>query len=651
MRNQNNKKIVRTTCANDCADACSILVYVEGEKIVKLTGDPDHKITRGFICKYNRQEPERLYNQGRVLSPMKQIHGSWKKISWDEALDTIAEKIRHYQTRYGSLSILHYQGAGSFGALKMLNRRFFNLIGGVSTIAGSICDGASIFAQTCDFGLQTLHDLEDMLNSKVIILWGKNPAATQRHFIPFLKMAKKKGAVLIAIDPIQTQSTSICHHYYCPRPGSDIFLAIGIGKILLENDMINKDFIDSYTIGFKEYRDILDGFSISDLAKRCDLSVRDIEEIAFLYGKHKPCGIWLGFGVQRHNLGGETVRLIDALGSITGNIGISGGGVNHQLSSFQYFNPDIIGKNFAVCKRTLLKPLIGEEILKAKEPPIKMIFVNGGNPVNQCPNSKKVMDGFKSVDFVVTIDSFLNDTADLSHIFLPTSRYLEEDDVVGSYGHHWIGLMKKVVNPPSGVKSDLEIFQALSERLGIQKEMAGSPNEWIKRIIAPLENEGVSLEKLEEGTIRSPLAPPIPFEKGSFLTDSGKIEFIRQLPPLTEKEDRAYPFYLLSTHSANWLNSVMHLSDQNKLPEVFLHPLVGKEYGIQDGEEINLKSMVGELKVKTLYHNGVRKDMVVVHQGRWIKNGGGVNILTENVMTNVGESAAFYATKVKIEKI
>ena len=241
-------KVVTTACTRDCPGACSILAYVDNGKVVKLRGNPDHEITGGFLCdKAARYLEERLYNPERIVYPMRKQNGDWIRISWKEAIDLAASYIKSVIKKYGSLSILYYQGYGSRTALRLLNRRFFNTLGGVSTLYGTLCSGTGVSGQELDFGVRISHDPLDHLNSKVIIIWGRNPAVTDIHLWRILKKAKKKGAILVTIDPIETKTAEQSDIFIQPAPGSDIYLAMALSKIILRKGLVDWNFIKKNT--------------------------------------------------------------------------------------------------------------------------------------------------------------------------------------------------------------------------------------------------------------------------------------------------------------------------------------------------------------------------------------------------------------------
>jgi len=441
------EKTIVTTCALDCPDNCGMLAEVKDGRIIRLKGNPEHGHTKGFLCQKGYKYLNRVYSSNRILSPLKRSNDGWKRISWDEALNTIAEKIRFFLEVYGNGSIMHFQRSASWGASKHLVRRLFNLMGGVTGTKGSLCAGSVMAAQQSDMGARLGNDPEDVLNSKVIIIWGRDPAKSSIHYLPILKRAHQKGARLILIDPVRTKTASICDEHIALYPGSDGHLAIGMAKKILEMGLIDSSFVKDYALGYEKYVSLVSSFYMKEISERCRLEPKEIERLALTYAENKPASILLGYGINKWVHSPEMIRLIDALGAITGNIGRSGGGINHGFQTRRLFDLKVLAPVAARYRREIPEPVLGQGILDAADPSIRMIWINGSNPVVSCPNSYKVIRALKSLDFIVVVDHFMTDTADLAHIFLPTTTFLEEEDIVVSWGHNWIGPVNEVIEP------------------------------------------------------------------------------------------------------------------------------------------------------------------------------------------------------------
>lgn len=644
-------KTVVTACTRDCPGACSIIAHVENDKVVKLTGNKKHEFTAGFLCRNTRNYlKDRFYSSKRILNPLKKENGEWKKISWDEALDIAADKLKTTKEEYGSTSIFYYQGFGARTALRILNRRFFNLFGGVSTLYGTVCGGIGQAGHELDLGERISHDPFDHLNSNVIIIWGRNPAVTDVHLWKILRKARKNGSLLIVIDPVKTDTAKMADIHYQPAPGSDAFLAMALSKILLHENLIDESFINNHTKNFEEYKKIIDGFDLDYLASKCDISVKKLEELAKIYAEG-PSSIILGWGVHRYKKGHQTFRMIDALAAISGNIGISGGGLTQGFEEFGFFDNSLEGVELAEESRKLPMPTIGEAILKAQDPPIKLIFISAGNPVVMNPNSNKVKKAFESVDYMIAVDHILNDTTELADLFLPATTFLEDEDLLGSYGSNWVTPLNPAVKPLGEAKSELWIFQELANRLGFGDEMKGTQKDWLLKLAAPLINQGISLEKLQKAPIRIPLAPKTPYEDRKFKTPSGKFEFIDKFE-IDEYTNDGYSLRLLSIMPKKWIGSEISEEEHGEdILEVQVHPDNLKKENLADGDEALLESPVGSLIVKINANEEVRRDSIVTYRGGWLKYNKCVNVLTVDMISELGNGTPYNETFVRIKKL
>ncbi|WP_131005312.1 molybdopterin-dependent oxidoreductase [Clostridioides difficile] len=315
-------------CTLDCHDCCKFNVYTKGNNVVKIEGDKNHPYTKGFICKKGMAHLDRLNHKDRIKTPMLKVDGVWKEISFDKAIEIMAEKLTYYKEKYTSKSVMHYDQYGSGSVLKYIGDIFFNFYGGVSRQKGGPCWSAGMHAQKYDFGIARSHAIEDMLNSKSIFVWGKNPAYTTIHTMQIIKKAKEKGIKIVVIDPIYTKTAQIADKYVQVNPGTDGALAIAMAKIIVEDKLYDEEYINSYVIGFEEYKKYLYSLELSFLIDECGVKENDIRELVDLY-TNKYSSINVGYGLQKYKNGGNTIRAIDALSAITGQIGFSGGGVNY----------------------------------------------------------------------------------------------------------------------------------------------------------------------------------------------------------------------------------------------------------------------------------------------------------------------------------
>ena len=637
------KQIRKTLCNRDCPDACGIVATVEDGRVTKIRGDKDHPITRGFLCYRTSLFLSTQYSADRLTTPLLRTNGDFHPISWDEALDLAAERLTIIRRDSGPAAIFHYRSGGSLGLLKHLSDYFFEQFGPVTTKRGDICSGAGDAAQEADFGDSDSHDVFDLLNSRNILLWGKNVFTSSPHLVPILRGARAKGAKLIQIDPIHHKTSILCDRYIQPRPGSDFALTMAITQILFQQGWIDPE-APGYCDHVDEFHALAKGRSVAEWCQEADVSTEVAYDLARRLGQDKPTSILVGWGMGRRINGAGAVRALDALCALSGNIGIPGGGVSFYFKRRGAFDTSFI-QGARVAPRTVCEPLFGPEVLRMKDPEIRAVWVTAGNPVTMLPESETTRRALQSRDFVVVVDSFLTDTARLAHLVLPTTTLLEADDLLGSYGHHWIGVATPVVQPPQGVRSDLEIVQALADRVGLGPVMAGETREWKRRMIRPkLEPHGITLETLEAAPIRNPLPPKVLFADRKFSTKTGRVNLMTQAPP-SGVPAPDYPLFLMSLSTERAQSSQWAAREEGPAT-VTVHPMAA--CGIGDGEICRLESRIASMTVRLRHDSKQRPDVALVPKGGHLRDGRCANALLRARTTDLGEGGALYDEHVRL---
>jgi anaerobic selenocysteine-containing dehydrogenase len=638
--------LVRTTCNRDCPDACGILAQVEDGRVVALRGDPEHPVTRGFLCYRTSRFLKRQYHPARILKPQLRRGEEFVEIPLDEALDLAAERLLAIKRESGPAAILHYRSGGSLGILKLLSDYFFEKLGPTSVKVGDICSGAGEAAQEADFGCSESNDIFDLLNAKHIINWGKNLHVSNLHLIPVIKRARDSGAEVTLIDPVRTRSADLSDRYLQIRPGGDIAFGLAVARILFEEGLVTGE-VSSRCEGIDGFRALAYARPMRALLDECDLSESEARAVAEALASG-PTAILVGWGMQRRLRGGSGVRILDALSAISGNLGRRGGGVSFYYRRRGAF--DLSFMNRAKAPRTFREPLLGRELLAASDPPVRAIWVTCGNPVAMLPDSATVARAFERTELVVAVDSFWNDTTRRATLVLPTTTLLEDDDLLGAYGHHWIGVSRPVVPPPDGVRTDLEILQALAKRMGLESVMAGDARAWKERLLGRVKDRGASLADLERGPVKNPLVEDVAFEQGRVPTSTRKVHLICELPEVeTEaREDREWPLHLLSNSTERAQSSQWVSGCEGHLPAL-VHP--DAVPGLADGALARLSSRFGALTVRIEHDATQRKDVVIVPKGGHYDDGWAANALIEARATDYGDGAAYLSTRVRLEAI
>lgn len=633
----------KTACNRDCPDACGLIATIEEGRITRLQGDPDHPVTQGFLCERTSRFLDRQYDPARLTTPLRRQGDAFVPISWEAALGEIADKLLTVRAESGPAAIMYYRCGGSMGILKGVCDYYFERFGPVTGKSGDVCTGAGDAAQLEDFGEEESHDLFDLLNSRTILLWGKNLHVSSVHLLPVLKAARERGATLVSIDPIHHRTADLCDLYVQPRPGGDVALALGVARWLFDEGRADPR-ADQYCDHLAEFRDLARSRTIPEWADQAGVATATLVELAETYARG-PAALHIGWGLQRRRHGAATVRVLDALGAISGNIGIPGGGVSYYYKRRGAFDLSFARRD-EVAPRLFPEPLFGPAILEANDPPVRVLWVTAANPVAMLPESRTVARALKTRELTVVVDSFLTDSARCAHIVLPTTTLLEEDDLLGAYGHHWLVESRPVVPPPEGVKTDYEIIQELARRTGLEAEFADDVETWKRRVLRPVADRGASLDDLRRGPVRNPLAPRLMYPDRKFPTPSGKVNLIHRVEtqPTPTTADR--PLLLMALSTAKAQASQWPAHKQHGPAKAIVHPDAAP--GFADGSLARLESEVGEMTVELQFDPRQRREIVLMDKGGWLSAGRCANALVKAEVTDAGGCAVYYDTPVRL---
>jgi len=685
-------KTYTTACPRNCYSTCSLKVYIDNNRIRRIEANPDNKATPKGACLRGLSYVERTHSKNRILHPMKRKKDStdFHRISWDEALDTITEKIQSFKQNPGPQSILYYSGSGTKGLLNEVGGHFWRLFGGYTTTYGDLCWPAGLEATRLTLGENKHNAPWDIENAKLILLWGKNPAETNVQQMRSIDKAMAKGAKLITIDPRRTLSADRAELLIQPRPGTDGALALAVAHILIKNNRIDHGFIENHTLGFPEYKKMVLDFSPERAAEITDVPVHYIERLAEEIAQGKPVSLCPGFGMQRYTNSGQAMRAMLSLLVITGNIGIPGAGwlyANLQSSIFDtvqdpiaFFPPE---KPDGIARVSISTARLGQDMLAQKDPTLKMIWVERGNPVTQNPETNTVLKAIRSLDFRVVVEQFLTDTAREADIILPAKSMFEQSDVIGAYWHPYIQLKQKVLEPPGEVKPETEIYRLLAQRLGFRSEDTAGKipgpsdeeiEEYLTKKLAPFASGGLTLERLREGPVLAPGNQEVAFSDFKFPTPSGKIELysgearerwgLDPLPVFTEpvesvrrssRESEKYPLYFMTPNTKNRTHSQFNNLDLirqfSPYPFLEMNPEDAVQRGIVHKDRVKVFNDRGFLEVEARIDFGMKRGCVSITNGWWITDGGTVNFLSYGRETDMGHGSAFHDTLVEVAKL
>lgn len=638
---------LRTSCTRDCPDACGLLATVEDGRVVRLQGDPEHPITRGFLCyRVGTHYLDRHHSAERLHRPLVRRGDGFEPIDWEAALDLAARELERVRAESGAAAVLHVQGGGSLGILKNLNKAFFRLFGGATETSGDVCDGAGSFANEQDFGTCDMNDPEDLVNARAVILWGKNVTASSPHMTPLLKAARERGAETWLIDPLPHRAAALVDRYVQTRPGGDGALALAACRMVLDRGAAHPEVL-RYSENAPEFFRLVQSRSAASFAAEADVPLSIAEDLARLFLERRPVTTLVGWGLQRRGNGATQVRAIAALHALTGNLGEQGASCSFTVTRRKPFDLGFVRDLARHVPRTIETARLGPEILGAGDPPIRAVVIDNGNPVATHPESETTRRALESRDFTLVIDPFLTDTARAAHLVLPCTTMLEERDLVGSYGHHHVSASRPVAARLPGVRTDLEIYQALADRLGFGAALAGSDREWIDRLGAPLAARGLGYDALVERAHRDPGAPRVAFAGRVFPTPSGKFRFLTE-HRAAPHGDPAFPLVLHGLSTGRWQGSQLTEADEEREGPltVTVHPASAGD--LADGDHGLLESAIGAIPVLVRHDSAYRRDTVYVPRARSVRLRRCVNLLVRARATDFGGGAAYYDERVRL---
>ena len=684
---------VRAACPHDCPDTCALIVTVEDGVATEVKGDPDHPPTAGVLCTKVARYTERTYHQDRLLHPLRRVgkkgEGKFERISWDEALDTIAARLKPIAARAPE-AILPYSYAGTMGLVQgeAMAGRFFHTLG-ASQLDRTICATAGATGYKYTVGGSIGTDLEHFQDAKLIIIWGGNPIASSLHFWARAQAAKRNGARLIAIDPYRSLTAEKCHQHIALLPGTDAALALGMMHVLIAEDLLDHDYIAQHTLGFGQLKERAAEWTPERTAETCGITVQEVVDLARLYGgmakNGEPVAIRANYGVQRVRGGGMAVRNIACLPALVGAWRHAAGGVQLSLSgSFPKNNqllqrPDLLkGK-----ARTINMSTIGDDLLRPASPEfgpqVEAVIVYNANPVAVAPDSAKVAAGFAREDlFTVVLEHFQTDTADYADIVLPATTQLEHVDVHTSYGHLYMMANNAAVAPMGEAKPNTEIFRLLAARMGLDDPIFSESDDQLAaqafntKDVRAVHFDWDALKQKGWQRLNMPAAP---FAQGGFPTPSGKCEFysaqmladgldplpayiapyesLASNPALAAK----YPLAMISPPQRNFLNStfvnVTSLRATEGEPQLDMHPEDAAQRGLAHGEMVRIYNDRGSFECKLRVTDKARAGLVVGLSIWWKKlagDGKNANEVTSQRLTDMGRAPTFYDTLVQVEK-
>ncbi|MFO1318510.1 MAG: molybdopterin oxidoreductase family protein [Burkholderiales bacterium] len=681
------RTIVKAACPHDCPDTCAMEITVENGVAVEVRGG-DMPFTDGTLCTKVARYLDRVYAPDRVLHPLKRVgakgpgQGRWERIGWDEALDTIAARFRSIAND-DPQGILPYSYAGTMGMLSYasLDRRFFHRLG-ASLLERTICSAAGSAGIALTLGGSVGMDPEQVVDAKLIVIWGANPVVSNLHFWTRCQEAKRRGARLICIDPWRNQTAEKCHQWIPVMPGTDAAFALAVMHVIIGEGLHDRDYVTEHTLGFDALRERVAEWTPERAASICGVDAATITAFAREYATATPGAIRINYGLQRHHGGGMAVRTVTCLPALTGAWREPAGGILLGTSGFYALDhatlerPDLIRGT----PRKLNMCAIGDALLDA-DPPVRALYVYNSNPVAVAPDSNQVVRGFSRPDlFTVVHDVFLTDTCDYADIVLPATTQLEQFDVHKSYGHLYVLANSPAIAPVGESKPNAEVFRLLAKRMGFTDACFDDDDETVARQALHSSNPrmaGIGWDRLKQTGWQRLNVPErwAPFAEGGFPTPSGKCEFYSEsarkmgldplpgyTPPIENPASNPtlaarYPLAMISPPARHFLNSTFanlpFARAVDKEPRLEIHPADAAARGIVSDDSVRIFNDRGAFTLKARVTESARAGVVVAQSIWWKKlspDGRNANEVTSQALTDLGRGATFYDCLVQVEK-
>jgi anaerobic selenocysteine-containing dehydrogenase len=668
-----------------------MLVTVEDGRALRVAGDPDHPFTRGFLCTKVANYQERTHSPDRIMTCLRRTgakgEGRFEPISWTQALSEIASRFRALASSLeGAQTILPYSYCGTMGLVQSqsMDRRFFHRLG-ASQLDRTICASAGTAGYKATIGATIGTDPERFPEARLILLWGTNTISANVHLWPKVSEARTTGARVICIDPRRTRTADQADEHIALLPGTDAALALGLMHVIFAEGLEDSDYLERYCTGAAELRARAAEYTPERVAKTCGLAPETIINLAREYATVKPCVIRLNYGLQRHRGGGMAVRTLTCLPAVVGAWRDPAGGVLLSTSGTFPLNYPVLERPDLMPSprpRTLNMSALGDLLTKRLEPPVRALYVYNSNPAAVAPDQSKVLEGLRREDlFTVVHEQFMTDTCDYADIVLPATTQLEHFDLHKAYGHLYLVINERAIEPIGESRSNSDVFRQLAAAMGFDEECFKDSDEEIARQAIKTDHPalaGITLEALRErGWMRLNVAETFaPFAEGNFHTASGKCELVCEqmealgldavpdfIPPSESVESapelaRKFPLALLTPAAHAFLNSTFanlpKQLRQEMRPFIEIHPADAAARGIEDGCRVRAFNERGSCELWAVVTTRARLGVVVSPSVWWNKHspgGANVNQLTSQKLTDMGGGATFYDALVEVERI
>ncbi|MDA1189313.1 MAG: molybdopterin-dependent oxidoreductase [Chloroflexi bacterium] len=674
MATTSKQEIILTTCPKDCYDSCGIAVIKENGAITRVRGDLNNPINRGALCGkcavgYNGviRDPK-----ARLNTPLKRVgakgEGKFEPISWDEAIDTIASRLKGIVADKGPEGIVYAHYTGTMSKIGYsFPTRFFNRLGAVEVEPDTVCNMAANVSLDYTLGTaQVGFDPRTVKDANCVVVWGGNPSHSGPHM--HKHWFQEAPGTKIVIDPVRHATAEKADLHLQLRPGTDGALAFAMLHVLRRENLIDRKFVGSHVLGWDEIEPMLDACTPEWGESITDVPAAQIEEAARIYGSG-PSLLLMGQGLQRTYFGGNAYRACVALAAATGNYGKPGAGTLFINTDGKIRGMDGDYVTAPQLRRTPRKAVSHMDVAGLLESPdnYDAFLCYNINPVASNPEQTRLRRALTRDNlFTVVVELFQTDTADYADIVLPAAGFLEYDDLVTGYFNLTVGPQSKAMEPIGESLPNQEIFRRLARAMGYEEpELYEDDRSIIDYLLKDTSFNGTFEDLQKMGTHFVTDEPVIQFPDLKFPTPSGKIElyseqaekdgFPRVPQPLYDERSKQ-GYVRLITPASDWLMNDTFGNDPRIIQElgaatVAVNPRDAKRLGLREGDDAKLSNETGELVLKVKVSEQVRPGVVLSHKGRWLKNERGranVNVLNPGHKSDMGESSAVHGIEVAI---
>lgn len=693
VEERHNLRVVYGACPHDCPDCCALETQVDEQgRAVSVRGRSDHPVTRGWLCAKVNRYLDRVYHPDRLLYPMRRVgprgSGAFERISWDEAIAEITGRWRDIIAQHGAQCILPYSYAGTLGLVNgaVTDSRFWNRLG-ACCLERAICGHAAEEAVLLTVGGRLAPSPEMLLHSKLVLIWGSNPASTAPHIMPFLREAQRKGTRVIVIDPIRTLTARSADQHIQPFPGTDAALALAMMYVMVTESLHRPAWIGTHTIGWEYLLERIMQFPPERAAQITGLTVETIIDLARCYATTTPALLRVTDGINRHTNGGQTVRTLACLPAITGQYGLPGGGLMYSTSDWLRWDAAAeTHRNDPACPpapRTLNMNRLGAILTGEADPPVYSLYVYNANPVASAPNAGRIVEGLMRDDlFTVVHELFETDTARYADILLPATSQLEHVDLHKPYGHLSLQYNMPAIASQGEARSNWDVMRALAAGMGFSELwLQDDANAVIREILETTAHKapalaGITLERLQaEGSVPLSFDQQVPFADGVFRTPSGKVEFysaratakgydpVPGWEPEVEtgvKEDFTAPadsrLPLLCPAAHHFVSSTFGNQDRLRTkegaPTLRIHPDDATPRGIRSGQLVRVSNERGWCRLVAEVTEEVRPGVLATTTVWWPQfspDQHNVNWTTSDRLADLNGGSTFYTNMVTVE--